>query len=144
MTCLGENTGKYITFTAPIGKEVTRIDKNGEEVSKNISYILQFIDSARFMASSLSNSVKNLSEEIHQIKFKYGHDNKKCETCRIIYNYCDYLLEKLKERFFNIYKFSNHGNNKFILFLRKYVYPYEYMNNREKFNETTVVELSAT
>ena len=29
-TCLGENTKKYITFTVPIEKEVTRIDKNGE------------------------------------------------------------------------------------------------------------------
>ena len=33
-------------------KEKTRFDKNGEEITKNISYILQFIDSARFMASS--------------------------------------------------------------------------------------------
>ena len=29
-TCLGENTEKYITFTVPIEKEVTRINKNGE------------------------------------------------------------------------------------------------------------------
>ena len=27
-TCLGENIDKYITFTVPIEKEVTRIDKN--------------------------------------------------------------------------------------------------------------------
>ena len=33
-------------------KEKTRFDKNGEEITKNISYILQFIDSAKFMASS--------------------------------------------------------------------------------------------
>ena len=33
-------------------KEVTRIDKNGEEIAKDISHRLQFIDSARFMASS--------------------------------------------------------------------------------------------
>ena len=44
-TCLGENTEKYITFTVPIQKEVTRTDINGEEITKNISYILQFIDS---------------------------------------------------------------------------------------------------
>ena len=67
-TCLGENTEKYITFTVPIEKEVTKIDKNGEEITKNISYILQFIDSARFMASSLSNLVNNLFEGIHRIK----------------------------------------------------------------------------
>ena len=41
-----------------------------------ISYILQFIDSARFMASSLSNLVNNLSEITHKIKCKYGHDDK--------------------------------------------------------------------
>ena len=45
-----ENTEKYITFTIPIEKKVTRIDKNGEESTKNISYILQVIDNARFMA----------------------------------------------------------------------------------------------
>ena len=39
-TCLGENTEKYINFTVPIEKEVTRIDKNREGVTTNISYIL--------------------------------------------------------------------------------------------------------
>ena len=39
-TCLGENTEKYITFTVPIEKEVARIDKNGQEITKNICYIL--------------------------------------------------------------------------------------------------------
>ena len=33
-TYLGENIQKYITFTVPIGKEVTRIDKDGEELQK--------------------------------------------------------------------------------------------------------------
>ena len=56
-TSLGENTGKYITFTVPIENEITRIDKNGEEITKNISYALHFIDSVRFMVSSLSLSV---------------------------------------------------------------------------------------
>ena len=44
---------------------------------KNILYILQFIDSARFMASSLSNLVYILSEGIHKIKCKHGHEDKK-------------------------------------------------------------------
>ena len=92
-TCLGENTEKYITFTVPIEKEVTRIDKNGEEITKDISYILQFIDCARFMASSLSNLVNNLSDAIHWIKCKYGHDDKKCEICKIEYKYCNWFLE---------------------------------------------------
>ena len=36
-SCLGENTEKYITFTVPIEKGVTRIDKNGEKIIKNTS-----------------------------------------------------------------------------------------------------------
>ena len=92
-TSLGKNTEKHITFTVPIEKEVTRIDKNGEEITKNISYALQFTDSPRFMVSSLSNLVNNLSEGIHRIKCKFGHDDKKCETCGIKYKYCDCFLE---------------------------------------------------
>ena len=77
LACLRENTEKYITFLVPIEKEVTRIGKNGEEITKNISYIWQFIDSATFVASSLSNLVNNIFDTIHKIKCKYGHDGKK-------------------------------------------------------------------
>ena len=45
------------------------------------------------MASSLSNLVDNLSEGIHKIKCKYGHNDKKCETCGIIYKICSCFLE---------------------------------------------------
>ena len=69
------NNEKFITFTIPIEKEVMRIDKNGEQITKNISYLVQFIDSATFMASSLSNLVNNLFEGIHKIKCKYGHND---------------------------------------------------------------------
>ena len=118
------------------------------------------------MASSLSNLVNNLSEGIHKIKCKFGHDDKKCETCEIKYKYCNYFLEytnfkndlkeykclccsknyqhkfdkKLKERIVNTYKFSNHNSNKFILLLRKGLYPYEYMDDWEKYNETSIPE----
>ena len=67
-TCLGENTEKHITFIVPIENKVTRTDKKGEEITKYISYLLQFIDSARFMAISLSNRVNNLSDAIYRIK----------------------------------------------------------------------------
>ena len=107
------------------------------------------------MASSLSNIVNNLSEWIHKIKCKYGHYDKRCETYRIKYKYCDcsleytnfkdYLIEykciyckkiyhqkfdeKFKKQFFNTYKFFNHENIKFILLLQKgVVYLYEYMD----------------
>ena len=157
---------KIITFRVPIEKKVTRIDKNEEGITKNICCILQFIDSTRFMASSLSNLVNNLSEGIHRIKCKFGHDDKKCETCGIKYKYCDCFLEymnfkdyltkykcsscnknyqhkfdkRLREWFFNIYKFSNCGNDKFILLLRKVVYPYENVDGWEKFSETSLRE----
>ena len=92
-TCLGENPEKHILFTVPIEKKVTRIDKNGEEITKNISDILQFTDSAKFMARALSNLVDNLSEGFHKIKSKYGDDNEKCETCGITYEAFDCFLE---------------------------------------------------
>ena len=76
-TCLVENTERYITFTVSIKKEVTRIDKYGKRIKKNVSHILQFIDSARFMATSLPNLENNLSEGIHKIKCKYRYDDKK-------------------------------------------------------------------
>ena len=48
-------------------------------------------------------------------------------------------MQKLKKRFKNTFKFSNNDINKFLL-LRKSVYPYEYMDEWEKFNETTLPE----
>ena len=38
------------------------------------------------------------------------------------------------------FKLSNNDINKFLLLLRKGVYPYEYMDDWEKFNETTLPE----
>ena len=48
---------------------MTRIDKNGEEITKNIFHI----DGAGFMVSSLSKFVNNLYEGIYKSKCKYGH-----------------------------------------------------------------------
>ena len=149
-TCLRENTEKYITFTVPIEKKVMRIEKNGEEIIKNISYILQFVESARFMARSVLNLVNNISEGIHRMKYKHYNCfleytnfkgnliEYKCLCCNK--NYQHKFDEKLKERFFNKYKFSNHDKNKFILVLQKGVYPYEYMDDLEKFSETSLSE----
>ena len=92
------------------------------------------------MASSLSNIVNNLSEGIHRIKCKFGHSDKRetsgikysiatvfsnIQTLKMIsYNTNVCILakiistnfdEKLRERFFNSYKFSKRDNNKFIL-----------------------------
>ena len=51
--CSGENTEKYITFLVPIKKEF----HNG----KTVTYKLKFIDSFRFMSTSLSDLADNLS-----------------------------------------------------------------------------------
>ena len=54
---LGENTEKYITFSVPI--------KKGLGNGKSITYKIKFIDSLRFMSSSLSSLVDKLSEGAH-------------------------------------------------------------------------------
>ena len=59
--CLGENTKKCKTFSVPITKEVKSIDKNGKEITKAISYRLQFNNIARFIAIPSSNLVDNLA-----------------------------------------------------------------------------------
>ena len=53
-----------------------------------MSYKVQFIDSAKFMASSLSNLIKNLAEGTHKTRYKHGDD-----TCRNKYKDCDCYLE---------------------------------------------------
>ena len=55
-------------------------------------------------------------------------------------NYQQKFDEKLDEQFFITYKCSNHDNNKFILLLQKGDYPYEYMNDWEKFHTTSLPE----
>ena len=63
-------------------KKLQELTKNGDEIINKTSYILQFIDSARFLASLLSNILNNISKGIHKIKCKYGYVDKKCKTCR--------------------------------------------------------------
>ena len=58
-----------------------------------VSYRLKFIDSARFIASSLSNLFSNLAKGIRKIKCQYGYDNKTCEECGITYKGCECCLE---------------------------------------------------
>ena len=53
--CLGENTEKYVNFSAPIYK------KNDDD-DKTIIYKLKFIDSFRFTSTSLSSLVDKLSK----------------------------------------------------------------------------------
>ena len=92
-TSLGKNTEKYTTFSFSIEKEVTRIDKNGKEITNTISYRLQFVNCARFMANLLSSFVNNFAEGVHKIKCKNKHNKKQCKKCGIKYKDCNCFLE---------------------------------------------------
>ena len=100
------------------------------------------------MSSSLSKLVVNLSEGIHNnkcvdcnscldyIKIKNEKLLLKCFNCNNYFKkkFNKDLIKKLK----NTYSFCDNDLNKFVLLLRKGVYPYEYMDSWEKFNETSL------
>ena len=137
--CLGENTEKYITFSVPIKKEITKKDKDGNDKTRKISYKINFIDNFRFMSSSLSNLVDNLSEGLHNdrcIDCKSCLDYMTTKYEQLIFryfeckkNYKNDFDKELINRFSSTYKFCNGDTNKTILLLRKGVYPYEYMDS---------------
>ena len=134
--CLGENTEKYITFSVLIKK---KIENKDIEITYN---------SFRFMATSLSKLVDNLMEDIHYDKcvdcksdltyMKVMDETLifRCFNCKK--NYKKEINNELIKRFASTYKFSNNDLNKFVMLLRKGVYPYEYMDGWDKFNETSI------
>ena len=153
--CLDENTEKYITFSMPIKKEITKKDKYDNDKATKISYKIKFTDSFRFMSSSLSNLVHNLSEVLHNdmcidckscldymITTKDEQLILMCFECKK--NYKKDFNKELINTFSGTYKFCNGDINKFILLLRKGVYPYECMGIWERFNETSLPEKEAS
>ena len=62
----------------------------------------------------------------------------KCLCCNK--DYSNKLDKELKKKFKNTFKFFNNDINNPILLLRKGFYPYEYMDDWEKFIETTLAE----
>ena len=87
--CLGENTEKYITFSVPIKKELD----NG----KTITYKLKFIDSFRFMSTSLSNLVDNLCE-IYCKKCRDKSRKSECEFKRLKNNKLSYNYKECRKK----------------------------------------------
>ena len=95
MGVMAKNKEDYITFLLSI--EVDKyVDKNGEERSKAIE--LRFIDSFKFMSSSLDSLINNLAR---------GNN-----------------------KFFG---FEGYNESQYKLIIRKGIYPYEYMNDWDKF-----------
>ena len=61
---------KIQKFPVPMEDKVTEIDKDRNETAVTVSQKLKFIDSARFMATSVSGLVDNLTAENRKIKCK--------------------------------------------------------------------------
>ena len=134
-------------------KEITKIDKDGNDKIMKISYKTKFIDSFRFMSSSLSSLVDNLSEGLHSdkctdckscLEYMITKDEQlifRCSECKK--NYKKDFSKELIKRFANTYEFCNEDINKLILLLRKSVYPYEYQDSWEIFNGTSLPDKEA-
>ena len=117
--CLGKNTEKYITFSVPIKKRI-------ENKDKEITYKIKFVDSFRFMATSLSKLVDNLTEGIHNdkcIKCKSNLCYMKVTDKKLIFRCFDCKknyekeIKELVERISNTYEFCDKDLNEFIMLL---------------------------
>ena len=95
------------------------------------------------MSSSLSSLIDNLADincekcdnKREYIGFRDIHLLLKCFDCNAWFKRDS---KELIKRVANTYEFCNKDINKFILLLRKDVYPYEHMDNWEKFNEVVL------
>ena len=144
---IAENKEKYISFNVKINVKLAGVkDKDGKEVYKNIR--LRFIDSFRFMASSLDKLASNLC----------GTSGIQCDKCEgnmeLIKISGDYIAsfgcgrcktkntkdldeEVLKKNFNHTSRFLG-CDEKFLLMIQKGVYRYEYMDGWEKFEERSL------
>ena len=104
------------------------------------------------LTDSLSNRIivngkcKNCDCCLDYIKIrKSGVMIFKCFNCNKIYqkNIDDKESKNSKSKFKNNYDFCNKDINKFMPMLRKLVYPYEYLDSYDRFNEEKLPDKSA-
>ena len=147
MRCIGENTEKYISISVNFQEEK---EEEEDSFKKIKTYRLRFIDSFRFMSSSLDSLTDNLSEINNKTCVKCKERVKSVQYCKFIdlsksrLRYkclkCDDIsyksIDPLIKKFSNTYRLRNNDNERFVLLLRKGVYPYKYMNDWNKFDET--------
>ena len=77
---------------------------------------------------------ENIKSQCDFIGFKNNRLNYRCKKCR---KPCTKLINEAVKIFPNTYQFCKGDLNKFVLLLRKGVYPYDYMDSWERFNETS-------
>ena len=114
---------------------------------------LKFIDSFRFMSASLSSLINNLSDGFHcdkcidcksSLDYMTTQDDQlifRCFECKK--NYQKDFNKDLINRFANTYEFCNKDINRFILLLRKVIYPYEYIDSWNRFDATSLPDKEA-
>ena len=78
MGVIAKNMEDYISFSIKV--EVSKyIDKNGDERTKEME--LRFIDSIKFMSSSLDSLINNLARGGHEF---WGFENYSCHQCKLL------------------------------------------------------------
>ena len=85
-----------------------------------------------FIAKNVEMKTTNLSVSLKGLKITNAYHCKECRKKQL--KPTNGLIKKVP----NAYKFCNNDISKFILLLRKGVYPYEYMDRWKRFNETTL------
>ena len=78
---------------------------------------------------------RKIKSECEFVGFKNDRLHYRCRKCK---KRCTKSKDRLIKKFPSIYKFCDSDFSKFALLLRKGVYPYEYMDSWERFNETSL------
>ena len=132
---IAENKEKYISFTVDVIVDWYE-DASGEVKEKKIQ--LRFIDSIRFMASSVHSLSMNLVGVSGMV---YNECEGSCEFTHVNEDYvahgkCGNCYSGYSKRQLNTLNDFMIINEQFRLPPRKGVYPYEYMSSWDKFEDT--------